>query len=294
MTTDMVSPAAPRAPPAANALSLVPPTQETTQRNTSVKSTPPVDQDGAFLQDKVLKSGWLHKRTRKTKSWKRRWFVLRVDRLSCYKDQKEYQIHRQIYLADVTAVAILRDAKRPNVFGVFCQDKNFHFRASSEREADNWVEKIRGAAAVDVTEEEMMLSPTSPPVTSPFPHSDDARLGTSYSEAPASPPSHHGGHGRVSVQTLDYSGPDVGSVSSLDDMARISQLSLSHHDPAVVSGSENQEPRRSGELPRVQRNPSGHSSIDQLPRVIWHGYLHCLKSKGGVKQEEVLGSGEKY
>ena len=32
-----------------------------------IQTQPAVDQDGAFLQDKVLKSGWLLKRTRKTK-----------------------------------------------------------------------------------------------------------------------------------------------------------------------------------------------------------------------------------
>lgn len=244
-----------------------------------IQTRPPVDQDGAFLQDKVLKSGWLQKRTRKTKGWKRRWFVLRADRLSCYKDQKEYKVHRQIYLSDVTAVATLKDAKRANVFGVFSQSKNFHFRADSNEETKDWVEKIRSAAAVEVTEEEMLLSPTIA-ATTPI----DARLGSSSSEVEPSTTFRGVGAGRASTQTLDYSGPDVGSVSSMSDVARISQLSLSHQDAGVTSGSEVPDARPSGEPEAVMRNMSGLSSTDQLPRVIWHGYLYCLKSKGGVKQ----------
>jgi hypothetical protein len=93
--------------------------------------------------------------------------------------------------------------------------------------------------------------------------------------------------GRMSTQTLDYSGPEVGSMSSVSDGARISQLSLAVADAGLQSGSE--APRPSSEPPRaptMQRNESGLSQHDQLgyPRVIWHGYLYRLTSRGGVKQ----------
>jgi hypothetical protein len=210
--------------------------------------------------------------------------VLRADRLSCYKDQKEYKIHRQIYLADVTAVAALKDAKQPHSFGIFSQSKNFHFRAESEEETNDWTEKIWAAVAKEVPEQEMLLSsPITPAHFSAIPH--DSRL-----VSPTETGSHAHAHAKVlggrrtSAQTLDYSGPEVGSVSSLSDIARISQLSLSHQETGFVSGTEVPDRRLSGEPPRITRNGSGFSSTEQLPRVIWHGYLYCLKSKGGVKQ----------
>lgn len=204
--------------------------------------------------------------------------MLRADRLSCYKDQKEYKIHRQIFLADVTAIATLKDAKRPNIFGIFSEARNFHFRAASHEETSAWVDTIRDAAKVGESEEFYLgspMSPTQPPVSTL-----DRRLGSSASEGP-----HKVGAGRVSSQTLDYSGPELGSEPSLEDVTRMSQLSLSHFDQGFTSGAETVDRRTSLEPSQgVKRNDSGLSLSEQLPRVIWHGYLYCLKSKGGVKQ----------
>ncbi|KAA8895977.1 hypothetical protein FN846DRAFT_967040 [Sphaerosporella brunnea] len=258
------------APPTAGpVLSVVTQAVQSQSPNLTIKTQPPVNQDGAFLRDKVFKSGWLLKRTRKTKGWKRRWFVLRADRLSCYKDQKEYKIHRQIHLCDVTAVAALKDAKQPFSFGVFSNSKNFHFRAESEEETKDWTDKIWTAVGKQVPEESMMLSSPVHSVLANFPgkRSSDTGHARVFSG------------GRTSLQTLDYSGPDVGSVSSLSDAARVSQLSLNY-----LSGNETAEARPTADPPRMTRNGSGLSSTEQLPKVIWHGYLYCLKSKGGVRQ----------
>ena len=230
--------------------------------------------------------------------------MLRADRLSCYKDQKEYKIHRQIFLADVTAVAPLKDPKQPYSFGVFSQSKNFHFKADTEPDTVDWTEKIWAAAAKEVPVEGMMLSspttsalagtlssphpppppPPPPPLPPSLPIGPDAVRQANTSASARAP----AGCRRASAQTLDYSGPDVGSVSSLSDVAGISQLSLSRQDstaaqaagPAAGAGAE-----AADHLPRsIARNGSGFSSTEHLPRVIWHGYMYCLKSKGAVKQ----------
>ncbi|KAL0635512.1 hypothetical protein Q9L58_005560 [Maublancomyces gigas] len=245
-----------------------------------------VEQDGSFQMDKVIKSGWLNKRTRKTKNWKRRWFVLRGDRLSSYKDQKEYKIHRQIYLNELTAVAVLKDAKRTNVFGLFSPSKNYHFRGESAKDTTDWVDCIRSTAVIVDGEEEFIGSPTNAqdftnPLTSPTAYNPDMRLGSSSPEFGPNPGAvkiRTMGGGGISSQTLDYSGAEVGSFSSMSDGARISQLSLGG---AIDSGAETEPPH-----PGVNRNMSGFSSHDAMDdsRVVWHGYLYCLKSKGGVKQ----------
>lgn len=107
------------------------------------------------------------------------------------------------------------------------------------------------------------------------------RLGSSSPELGANPGAvkiRAMGGGGISSQTLDYSGAEVGSFSSVSDGARISQLSLGN--PGLDSGAET-EP-----IPGVVRNGSGFSGHDTMDnsRVVWHGYLYCLKSKGGVKQ----------
>lgn len=216
--------------------------------------------------------------------------MLRADRLSCYKDQKEYKIHRQIYLSDVTAVTVLKDPKQkhpPFAFGVFTNSKNFHFRSESEEETKDWTEKIWAAVAQEVPGDMMLSSPiaaagiASPPLQGHAPG-----MSVSASKRAKVFGAGVGNGGRVSSQTLDYSGPDVGSVSSLSDAARVSQLSLAqHHDAGFLSGGETTDSKTTSvDPPRIARNGSGYSSTEQLPRVIWHGYLYCLKSKGGVKQ----------
>jgi hypothetical protein len=245
--------------------------------------------------------------------WKKRWFVLRADRLSCYKDQKEYKIHRQIMLSDVTAVAALKDSKHPFSFGVYSQAKNFQFRANDEDEVNDWTEKIWKAVHKEVPEQNMLLSsPICPGQNAIGGMGMGVTGGACTSNMPPAPiinspvsPLVDGNHARfgarrISTYTMDYSGPDVGSVSSLDDIARISQLSLNNNreDGAGFSGGEggqqgqqsqqSQQSQQGGDpqipMPKPTRNGSGYSSSEQLPRVIWHGYLYCLKSKGGVKQ----------
>ncbi|KAL7267171.1 hypothetical protein RUND412_010255 [Rhizina undulata] len=262
-------------------------------------NTQPPDQDGAFHMDKVIKSGWLMKRTRKTKNWKRRWFVLRGDRLSAYKDQKEYKVHRQIYLSELTTVAVLKDVKKPHVFGLFSPSKNYQFQAESATETTKWADAIRMAAAISEVEGEEFFPPISPvnandltsPINNVVPYNPEMRLSSSSPEFVMNPGAakiRTLGGGCLSSQTLDYSGAEIASCSSMSEGARISQWSLNHPDPGMTSSSETPDARTSVEPPRqgVSRNETGFSTHDNLSdsRVIWHGYMYCLKSKGGVKQ----------
>ena len=181
----------------------------------------------------------------------------------------------------MTAVAALKDAKQPFSFGVFSNSKNFHFRAESEAETKDWTDKIWAAAPKEVQDEVLLLSSPVNPLTNP-----PATLNTLPTSVPKGRTSVViAAGGRTSTQTLDYSGPDVGSVSSLSDAARISQISLQNQDPAALPGADTgADSRLSGEPQRIIRNGSGLSSSETLPRVIWHGYLYCLKSKSGMKQ----------
>ena len=146
----------------------------------------PVNQNGSFEFDRVIKSGYVQKRTQKTKvwptfkksymnlprmhadlhvqTWRTIYLVLRPNTLSIYKSDKEEKLRRKVYLSDLTAVTLLKDPKnkRPNVFGLFSPAKNFHFQAPTLNDAQEWVELIRQDARIEEEEEEMFLaSPTA-------------------------------------------------------------------------------------------------------------------------------------
>jgi hypothetical protein len=144
----------------------------------------PVNNDGCFDFDRVLKSGYVQKRTQKTKvglfllfmlfsyhgaglmairrlntdsllqKWKPVYLVLRPNTLSLYKNETEDRLRHQLYLSEITAVAELKDPKhkRENVFGIFSPSRNYHFQASSAQDA------IRRDARIDEEEDEMFLA----------------------------------------------------------------------------------------------------------------------------------------
>lgn len=147
--------------------------------HSNVDAFSPVNNDGCFEFDRVIKSGYVQKRTQKTKvgnhdhprlvrpkltwmpqKWKSIYLVLRPNTLSMYKDEKETKLRHQIYLSDLTAVAFLKDPKqkRKNVFGLFSPSRNFHFQAPTTEDTEAWVELIRRDARIEEEEEEMFLA----------------------------------------------------------------------------------------------------------------------------------------
>lgn len=154
------------------------------QQLTPLDTLSPVTQYGSFEFDRIIKQGEVHKRTRKTKvgyrpinlgrdtcacaksdtkarsqSWKAIFIVLRPNILSIYRDRQETKLRHQVNLSELTAVARQKDQrhKDKHVFALFSPSRNYHLEASSDKEAQEWVEKIRDAARIDQEEEEMIL-----------------------------------------------------------------------------------------------------------------------------------------
>ncbi|KAL9129944.1 MAG: hypothetical protein Q9217_001746 [Psora testacea] len=271
----------------------------------------PVNQNGSFAFDRVLKSGEVHKRTRKTKVDIHH-AVLRPNLLSLYKSATEERLLKQISLSELTAVAYLKDPKgrRQHLFGLYSPSRNFHFQAESAAEARSWVEFIKHEARIDEQELELELA-------SPLWHegtaleyagldrSENERLGSSSPEPFDTAPSRHSTMTRdgvrippirrPSVPSLDYSGDEVGPYSDFSDTP---PQSLAQSGPlwSFINRKQRQPPRHqtpyAAPLPQQQRpatarnasqNSGFHVEQDE-ERVIWHGYLLCLKSKGGVRQ----------
>lgn len=241
--------------------------------------------------------------------WKPFYLVLRPNLLSLYKASTEERLLKQISLSDLTAVAYLKDPKgrRQNVFGLFSPSRNFRLQAKSEADARAWVELIKQEARVD--EEDHQIYPGSPtavtahgkqPEHTGHDRWDHERLGSSSPEPPEVPPRHSTttrdgiripGIRRSSAHELEYSGDELAHYSDFSDtppqsytqapafgsfLKRNQRVTPDHNTPYA--------PEKRAATARNVSQTSGFQVEQDEERVIWHGYLLCLKTKGGVRQ----------
>jgi len=212
------------------------------------------------------------------------YLVLRPNCLSIYKDKDETKLRHQINLAEITAVARQRDSKKKmdHVFGIFSPARNYHLGTTSEKEAQQWVDLIRAEARIDEEEGEMtLMSPTGKKTFTGFDRAkrDVIRpnIASSSSDNEARPPSSMAPEAMHSArrpsQALNYSGNERSSVSDFD-----------FSDTGGFQASSASLPRK---IAQQTRNVSQQSNIGSTPddeRVVYHGWLYLLKSKGGVRQ----------
>ncbi|KAF2138666.1 uncharacterized protein K452DRAFT_311154 [Aplosporella prunicola CBS 121167] len=239
----------------------------------------PVNQNGSFEFDRVLKSGEAQKRTRKTKTWKTIYLVLRPHTLSIYKDREETKLRHQIILTDLTAVARQRDPKKKakNVFGLFSPSRNYHIAALSDKDAQDWIELIRREARIDEEEEEMILASPNGGKNVTFHGFERRNLGgaaaarpmrseilssdTSDGEALARPPSSMKRDeirsARRPSHTLAYSGNEQASFSDFSD-----NPASSNFQDSALSFSQPNEGYVSSDRPAgLGRNTSQASNV---------------------------------
>jgi hypothetical protein len=213
-------------------------------------------------------------------SWKPIYVVLRPNCLSIYKDKDETKLRHQINLSEITAVARQRDSKKKmdHVFGIFSPARNYHLGAATDKEAQEWVHLIRTEARIGEEEAEMtIMSPTTGKNTfAGFGRSNRDNLMSSSSEAEPRPSSSMAPEkmhsARRPSQALNYSGGEHGSISDFDFSDTNMQGSMQSLPPKT---------------PQQKRNFSQQSNIGATPddeRVVYHGWLYILKSKGGVRQ----------
>ncbi|KAK4242469.1 hypothetical protein C8A03DRAFT_11329 [Achaetomium macrosporum] len=267
----------------------------------AVDAFSPVNQNGSFEFDRVIKSDYVQKRTQKTKTWRTIYLVLRPNTLSIYKSDKEEKLRRKIYLSDLTAVTLLKDPKnkRPNVFGLFSPSKNYHFQAPTLKDAQEWVDLIRQDARIEEEEEEMFLA--SPVVRQPTflrstqldnaeasrvvaspegflssspepPEAPMRNLGKSYARRPSQ------------IDSSGLSGAELASHSDFSDSDVHRIPGASFESLAVGQPSTSPGPSRPS-LGAVNANRVSVSHHEADPdRVIWQGWMWFHRSKGGVRQ----------
>lgn len=266
-----------------------------------------------------MKCGLAEKRTRKTKTWKAIYLVLRPNLLSVYKDQQEDKLRHKIHLSDLTAIALVKDPKnrRQNVFGLFTPSRNYHLEAQSRKDAEEWVDLIRREARIEEEEEEMFFG--SPGIISEqagflerktrkqtqqkIIH--DERLCTSspepiepISRIPATSPDMS--QQRIS-QSIEYSGNEF-SHSEMSD----SGMGPSGHSTSRISSPSETSAAgtrlQSSSMPTTSRPPNpiarnasqlsiNNASTEPLndpDRIVFQDHLLYLKTTGGVRQWKSL------
>ncbi|KAI0202251.1 PH-domain-containing protein [Astrocystis sublimbata] len=295
----------------------MPPTSITLPINTAVNKlrshwavpTPsPVNQNGSFEFDRVLKSGYVQKRTQKTKVWKTIYLVLRPNALYMYKSEKESKLRQKLYLSDLSAVVSLKDPKqkRNHLMGLFSPARNYHFEAPSAEDAQEWIDLVRQAARIEEEEEEMFLAspiirrqsfaPASvlktPDGSRGAPSLDQAALMSSSPEPfdRATAKSFRSGGRRQSHH--DYSGLSANEVASQSDISDAEGLrghgaSFDSFTVPSTSASGGQVEAHSKKLIVGDHNASQVSglNVERDPdRVVWQGWLWFLKGKRGMRK----------
>lgn len=268
----------------------------------NVDTFSPVNENGSFEFDRVLKTGRVSRRVKHKHvfraSWKPAYLVLRPNLLSVYKDEETTRLRVSISLSEVTAVAPVKSPRsnRKHVFGIFTPSKNYRFEALSERDAEDWINRIRGETPADEDEAAFLAlsrKREAPAIQKQLiedttEHSDFE--GASAGAGRASSPEF--GHllstsarARKPPYTQDYSGNEITSYSELSDnggpptrnsrlrsMPSIHTLSLSAPEDKPMS------------LPRDTSRQSDLAILRDPERVVCQGYLQGLRIKGTVRQ----------
>lgn len=152
----------------------------------------PVNQNGSFEFDRVIKRGKVLRRTKKKGAWKPSWkstyLVLRPNLLSVYADEDETELRASVTLSDVTAVARVKKTNTEHVFGVFTPAKNYHFSCINEGATSEWVSLLRIESGTGGDEEFDLAPPDLPANQRNNPGSESTDLSAEDDlEAPGSP-----------------------------------------------------------------------------------------------------------
>lgn len=269
----------------------------------------PVNEHGSFAFDRVLKTGKVFRRVKHKHvfraSWKSAYLVLRPNLLSVYKDEETTRLRVSITLSEVTAVATVKTPRstRKHVFGIFTPSKNYRFEAPSERDAEDWIDRIRAETPRDEDDQAFLaLSHKREPPTiqrqfvdDTTDHSDqDAiarasspELGRALSPVAGSSSSPWAAARKPPIPiTQDYSGNEITSYSELSDGPPPTRSSRLRSMPSIhtLSISAPEDKPVSSSLPRDTSRQSDLGILRDPERVVCQGYLQGLRIKGTVRQ----------
>lgn len=273
----------------------------------------PVNQNGSFEFDRVLKSGKVNRRVKKKGAWKPSWkpayLVLRPNLLSIYGNADETGLYASITLSDVTAVAKVKKTHTNHVFGLFSPAKNYHFQGLSERDTADWIERIGTEARIDLPDNFPLPSPRfasdyqdqgydsssegdelQPPGSPEAPQFNlsnlKARSRASTAQRRASHLNEYSGNEMMTSHS-DFSDALPSSLPKSSQASVPKQWGLTPIASRDVSGANLRPALGTRNLSQMSDINSPPSQAD-LERVIRQGWLHVLKTSGGIRQWKTL------
>ncbi|KAJ5747463.1 uncharacterized protein N7511_009159 [Penicillium nucicola] len=261
----------------------------------------PVNENGSFEFDRVVKTGRVQRRVKHKHvfraSWKSAYLVLRPNLLSVYKDEETTRLRVSIPLSEVTAVTPVKSARstRKHVFGVFTPATNYRFEAPTQRDSEDWIQRIR-AETPGNEDEQAFLALTNrhaPPaihkqlVDETTDHSDFDLAGRASSPEPRYTRSSRS-HAPSLPYIQDYSGNEgngnEASFSEFSDGSPPTRNSHLRSMPSIHSLSLSAPEDKLSPLPRDTTKPSDMSILRDPERVACQGYLQGLRIQGTVRQ----------
>ena len=89
----------------------------------------------------IIKEGFLEKRSRFLKGWRKRWIVLTPNYMTTFKSQGNYtDPTEQIPLADFSSIFPAdEELRRANTFKMVTTEREFYFTAESQEIRDDWM-----------------------------------------------------------------------------------------------------------------------------------------------------------
>ncbi|ODM18000.1 hypothetical protein SI65_06788 [Aspergillus cristatus] len=247
-------------------------------------------ENGSFAFDRVLKTGKVHRRIKHKRAFKATWksghLVLRPNLLSVYKDEEATRLKLSITLSEVTAVAPFKSprSKRQHLFAIYCPTGNYRFQAESQKDAEDWIQRIRSETRLD-EEEAAFLALTKKKKSQKSaakPSGDDS---TSTSSRPSSPELgtslSFNSQARQFAYPLDFSANDMTSEWS-DGPSNNTNL-RSKRSAHNLASSAQKTGQSQPPLPREGNRNADVGILRDPERVLCNGYLQCLRTKGGVR-----------
>ncbi|CAI5760026.1 unnamed protein product [Candida verbasci] len=100
--------------------------------------------DKTIFENQILIGSILSKRSSTTKSWKKKWVVLRKCQLSYYKDSREHQPLKVYNKTNLLSYSKIENKKFHNYhFAIYTHKKTLHFKTSDLKTYENWLQQLR-------------------------------------------------------------------------------------------------------------------------------------------------------
>lgn len=187
-------------------------------------------------------------------------------------------------MSEVTAVAPFKSprSKRQHLFAIYCSTGNYRFQAESQKDAEDWIQRIRSETRLD-EEEAAFLALSKKKKSKKSAMKQFGEDSTSSSSRPSSPELGASLSPNSQARRFAYP-PDF----SANDMTSEWSDGPSNNITLRPKRSANNlsSPAQKGGQPPLAREGNRNTDVGILrdpERVLCNGYLQCLRTKGGVR-----------